>query len=348
MKQLWIWIMTLLLPGRMAAGEVKVTPLVGFPDKEKGYEQGVSACFAGCIDGYLVMAGGANFAEKPVAEGGKKCFYKGIYAAKITRGDALHWEMIGELPQAMAYGTTVKVGNSLILIGGQTTEGSTDAVYQLSLKAGKAVIEVLPSLPTPTDNHCATAYKNKVYVAGGASNGRANEDVLMLNLKKPREGWQKSEATLMPSVRNRIGQQAVCFVRKGELMVLGGFSTADEQYPAEVYDGPSGGALVQTNDGRLITAGGVNHEIFLDAISGRYECVAKEDYLKQPVEWYKFDGRLQLYNPATGTFTTITESPHLARAGAALVAYKDMIFSIGGETKPGIRSPQVTRVITKR
>lgn len=41
--------------------QVQVTPLHGFPSDEEGIAKGVSACYAGLIDGQLVMAGGCNF-----------------------------------------------------------------------------------------------------------------------------------------------------------------------------------------------------------------------------------------------------------------------------------------------
>ena len=326
------------------AGDIKITPMEGFPSSERGYELGVSACYAGCIEDMLIMAGGANFADKPVAEGGKKCFYKGIYGAKITSYDTLCWEKIGELPKALAYGATVSLGNRLIFIGGATAEGSVSSVFSVELKDGKAVVNQLPSLPVALDNISATIYNNMVYVAGGSSNGEEQNTVFLLDTKKSDAQWEIQKEYLCVPQRERIGMQTVSVAPNGKLMILGGFSNADDSHSAEVYDGPSGGALAQLCDGRIFIAGGVNHEIFLDAISGRYEKVAKADYLKKPVEWYRFDGRLQLFDPEDCSYTTLMESPFLARAGAALVGYKEMIFSIGGETKPGVRSPLVVKV----
>ena len=344
MKAILISFVSMFLPISLLAGDISITPMVGFPSSERGYEQGVSACYAGCIGDMLIMAGGANFAEKPVAEGGKKCFYKGIYAAKITSADTLLWEKVGELPLAMAYGTTVAVGDRLILIGGSSAEGSLNSVFSLTMVQGKAEINELPSLPVALDNMSAAIYNNKVYVAGGSSNGKEQAEVYVLDMKKRSPRWQRQKKHTAVPQRQRIGMQTVAVVPKGKLMILGGYSSADGSHPAEVYDGPSGGALAQTSDGRIFVAGGVNHDIFLDAISGRYEFVAKDDYLKKPVEWYRFDGRLQQFDPTTCTYSTLVESPFLARAGAVLVAYKETIFSIGGETKPGIRSPLVVRV----
>lgn len=40
-----------------------ISSMSGFPSGEAGYELGVSACYAGFIGDYLVVAGGCNFPE---------------------------------------------------------------------------------------------------------------------------------------------------------------------------------------------------------------------------------------------------------------------------------------------
>lgn len=80
-----------LLAGAVSAQAQAQT---SFPNQEKGMEKGVSACFAGMLDGQLLMAGGCNFPDKPVAEGGKKHYYEGIYATSVS-GEAFDWQRIG-------------------------------------------------------------------------------------------------------------------------------------------------------------------------------------------------------------------------------------------------------------
>lgn len=120
----------------------------GFPANEKGIEKGVSACFAGIVDGYLIMAGGCNFPDVPAADGGKKKFYQGIYAAKIsTTADTLDWQLIGKLPEPCAYGVSVSLPNGLLCMGGCNAEGSSDQVFKITIEQRKAVVEAYPALP---------------------------------------------------------------------------------------------------------------------------------------------------------------------------------------------------------
>lgn len=46
----------------------------GFPTEDAGFLKGVSALYAGVIDGNLLIAGGCNFPDTPAADGGKKSF----------------------------------------------------------------------------------------------------------------------------------------------------------------------------------------------------------------------------------------------------------------------------------
>ena len=85
---------------------VRVTPLHGFPCDEEGIAKGVSACYAGLLDGRLVMAGGCNFPGLPPRLGGTKKYYDGIYTAQLSGDTALVWRRVGNLPAPAAYGVS--------------------------------------------------------------------------------------------------------------------------------------------------------------------------------------------------------------------------------------------------
>ena len=165
--------------------------------------------------------------------------------------------------------------------------------------------------------------------------------------------------------------QPVCASINNRLAVFGGFFGGDKrQNPMVFTDGLSfnrekrewkdlgfigeneaesitttGAAMVNISPNEVVLAGGVNKDLFFDAISGAYKMVKKEDYLLQPVEWYRFNTTLMHYSGETNKWTkTNLSSPHLARAGAAMVVHGNHIYYIGGELKPGIRSAQISRI----
>ena len=94
----------------------------GFPNTENGIEKGVSAPFGGVVNDYLIMAGGCNFPDKPVFEGGKKHYYKGVYAANVAQGNCLSWTKVGELPVEAGYGVSIPSPKGIYMLGGNNLE----------------------------------------------------------------------------------------------------------------------------------------------------------------------------------------------------------------------------------
>ena len=59
--------------------EISLEKMQGFPTEDAGFLKGVSALYAGVIDGNLLIAGGCNFPDTPAADDGKKVFYPDVY-----------------------------------------------------------------------------------------------------------------------------------------------------------------------------------------------------------------------------------------------------------------------------
>ena len=105
--------------------------------------------------------------------------------------------------------------------------------------------------------------------------------------------------------------------------------------------------LVVSSEGEawIVCAGGVNREIFWDAISGTYSMVAKADYLKKDISWYKFNDCFLTFNLKTGQWDIpFPENSLLARAGAQVALKGETLYYVGGELKPGLRSPGIVKV----
>ncbi len=350
---------------RMAREDVYTTEnVIGFPTDEDGYALGVSACYAGRIGDCIVMAGGCNF---PVP--GKKRYYRGIYAARPD-GNRLKWRLVGRLPEAAAYGVTVESGDSLVLAGGCNTDHSLSSVLSLHLDTTRweATVRRLPSLPCTADNTGGTRCGNKIYIAGGIQDGKPSADVWSADLSGTLQ-W-----TRVPSLPGAARVQPACASDETGVYVWGGFLQSGENSTVHCdglrYDTRSGIwqslPAPQTADGQTLTlsggtsttiksgkkekllivcTGGVNKDIFLDAISGKYRLTDKAEYLNHPVDWYRFNGRMLTYDTSEGKWLTPAPSDkRLARAGAQAVVYEGRIYYIGGELKPAVRTPDIVRV----
>lgn len=301
---------------------------------EPGYDRGVSAFFCGMCDGRLIMAGGANFpCDDPLAADARKVTYSGIYAADPAD---LQWRRTGSLPEPMAYGTSATTPRGLVWTCGR----------RAMLFDGDTLTD-LPALPAAIDNAASAAIGPVVYVAGGNCNGEPSHRLYALNINNQAKGW-----TRLADMPGNARVQPVMAASGGKLCLWGGFcgkkpATLNtdglcydpaknkwSRLPAPDGDISLGGGMAATlPDGNIAVAGGVNKNIFLEALRNQ-----APDYLQHPAEWYRFNTRVMVYQPSTGRWHTIADTPEAARAGCGVVAAPGNLYIIGGELKPRIRT----------
>lgn len=328
---------------------------------ESGIECGVSAPFAALLpDGRILTAGGCNFPSDPMAAGSRKKFYRGIYAADTA---TMEWRRIGSLPEATAYGATAVTPKGIALIGGTPDGIPTSDVLLLDVDGESTATCSLPSLPLPLDNMACAAIGNRIYVAGGNAGGIPSADLYMLDLDNPETGWKRLRR--MPGHPRVQPVMAAAESADGEmnLYVWGGFaprhagheptleldglrySPSKDKWTA--IGGPSdaegnplsvgGGSACTLSDGRIAVSGGVNKDIFLEALRDQ-----APDYLRHPAEWYRFNPNILTFNPTTGQWSIEETTQHAARAGAVMVAGSDHdLYIMGGEIKPRIRTSEI-------
>lgn len=346
--------------------EISLEKMHGFPTENAGFLKGVSALYAGVTNGKIMIAGGCNFPDVPVADGGKKVFYQDVYITPLTKDTVFNWKKIGTLPQAAAYGVTISTEKGLICVGGTTATRSLSDVFLLSLQKDILKTDTLPSLPVAIDNMAGALVEHSVYIVGGNVNGVPSSQVYSLDLTDIDKGWQQE--TDIPG-EPRV--QPVCVAQADKLYVWGGFAPAVADQPASLsVDGYmftpetkewtpvatprdaegkeislGGGVGTTFGEGLILCAGGVNKDIFLKALQGIY---AGKAYLSHPVEWYEFNDKLLLYHPQTDKWTTLGNYEQGARAGAAIVSQDGFHYIINGELKPGIRTNEINRIKENR
>ena len=318
-------------------GTMKVTDLKPIPDA--AYAKGVSAPFCGVVGETLVVAGGANFPDKSLLEGGAKRVYADIWAYVSDE-----WVHAGLLPDSTAYGATFAVDDALILAGGNVCGTTTDKVYELRLQGGTAVLRALPSLPVPMEQCGWTRDGDRLYLVGGV--GTTGVYTCTIGSYE----WAKIADLPEPLV------QPVAYASAGKLYVWGGFNpdTLEVSDKGLVWENgawrettsiPDGGTFVGATgatlpDGRLAVVGGVNRAIFTRALHNTPE--DRIPYLsKEPAE-YQFRQAVFAFDPATGTWTQPGSDPACALAGPGVAASgANALFVAGGELKPGVRSTKI-------
>ena len=201
---------------------------------------------------------------------------------------------------------------------------------------------------------------NKIYLVGGNADGKASNRVFRLDLGFMNGSWEE-----LPPMPGDPRTQPVCAAVNSRLYVFGGFAGPQGDKAATMSlsglcyhptantwvevrtpcdeNGESislgGGAAVVMGD-RIICTGGVNKEIFLNALNGQYE---RQFYLSQDPSWYGINSKILAYNPFSDSWDVLGESEKTARAGAGMVACGSYAFVINGEIQPGIRSSEITR-----
>lgn len=125
-----------------------------------------------------------------------------------------------------------------------------------------------------------------------------------------------------------------------------------------------GGCAVATDSARILFLGGTRYELFLTALRREKELhkartenrkttadsLQRESsaYLSHPPAWYRFNTELYCFDTEKNAWTSLGEYPQSARAGAGAVWYGNRLFVICGETKPGIRTPEVNQLTCKQ
>ncbi len=334
---------------------------------EPGVEAGLSGCFAARHGNKLIIAGGCNFPGNPFAPGASKKFYRGIYAADTAD---MQWHIIGELPEPAAYGATAVTPQGIVLIGGSSAEHPLKECRMLTLPNGSTQLADLPSLPVSVDNAAAASIGNMVYLAGGNADGTPSRSLYCLDLAAPASGWTKLKdmpgnprvQPVMAAARDADGEEC--------LYIFGGFAGRHGSHEPSLeldglkykpstrkwhrLDGPAtasgdpvsvgGGAACTLRCGKIAVCGGVNKDVFIEALRNQ-----APDYLDHDPQWYRFNPYTFIFDPASESWSVALEdAAATARAGAALFPGTDCdLYVYGGELKPRVRTSETTHIICK-
>ena len=310
-----------------------------------GYEKGVSAPYTGVVGKQWVVAGGANFPDKPLLEGGAKKVYSDIWMYSAERD----WDRIGEMPDAAAYGASFSLPEGMLLCGGSVAGKPSASVHLLKVKKGKAQLQILPALPDGIAEAGWSTDGKTLYIAGGVTASGASDAVY--GCRKGKWAWQRVATLPVPLV------QPILFAAPGKIYVWGGYNpetlevicngwcldTATgvwREAPGAPDNGTFiGASAVTLKDGRLLVAGGVDAKIFQKAL--RQGSEDKIPYLSQPPAAYRFRDSVWIFDPSGEEWNREGAWGRTALAGAGLAVSGDKVLVAGGEIKPGVRSPYI-------
>ena len=340
--------LSLLICSMLGMAQNKVTVSPSTP-----MDKAVSGHYASWTKGSLATYGGCNFPDVPCADGGQKAYYP------------------------RAYGASVQVPGGTVYLGGMDAAASiSECIF---INASDSTTTKIAPLPVALDNFAATYHNGMIWAAGGETDGIPNNKVYALPFPGEGNAWSiagtiPDDCRLQPcaTVQNTSSGHA--------LFLFGGYRPKTEGSEAIVYtDGiympiaklkkgnvgaeqwkrtapaftKTAGTALQPQAivgstcsavgySHVLFFGGVDHDIFLSAISGQQDSM----YLRHTPDWYRFREDVLTYHTITDSWGLLPGNSLLARAGACLTPEdggEGWSYS-GGELMPGVRSADVTHV----
>lgn len=309
----------------------------------------------------VLLAGGANFPHaKPnaqsAAERGEKVFYSDI--AVLPHGITSAGESAAvkplttaSLPTPVGYAAFAATDRGMVVAGGCNAGGHISTVTRTELFGSELRVEALPALPRTVAYPAFALVDNKFYVIGGQENADSTtclSSCFSLDLTDVSSGWK--ELAPMPSGR----MLAAAGVVNGVIYVMGGCSLspndkgeAERTYLSDVlcYDpgsnswGRVAGEMPESlvgmanplpvRAGKLYIVGGDPGVYYRASLAGL-----------QPAQHPGQSKAVYSFTPATGQWVKEGE---LRQGVATLPAVQadGVIYTISGETHPGVRTPVI-------
>ena len=140
---------------------------------------GVAGPFVGVHNDALIVAGGANFPDKPLWDT-DKVWHDKIYVL-VDKGDGnFVWEHGGKLEKPIAYGSSVSTSEGVLCIGGDDSQKVYTDVFLLSWNPLDKELskKKMPSLPEPVAYGSAVIHKDTVYLVAGQSGKNSTQLII--------------------------------------------------------------------------------------------------------------------------------------------------------------------------
>ena len=293
----------------------------------------------------IVAAGGTNFPDKPLWQGGQRRYHRDIL--KLSRKDGVWtWRQIGELPEGLvgaAFCATPR-RDGLIFAGGAAADGHRTGVWRIALDG--EVTRLGSDLPPPRAYGGFTATNGNLIFLGGTDRPDATETLptlTSLDLDAPDKGWRTTDAD--PSY-GRI----IPLVGAGPNLLLwaGGCSlSAKDSKPFRDYHEnlafqsslDAGNRFHGLPHALAGAAGpGVLSQTHLFFVGG-------DDGAQYGHPYETHTGlarRILVIDLETFEVTDVGEWPHPV-AVAPLLRLGDDLVTVSGELRPGVRTPRLTR-----
>ena len=313
-------------------------------------------------NGAILLAGGANFPERPPWEGGEKVWYDQIWFLDLESPDETagprpeggagpRWRRAGTLERPLAYAACVSTAEGVLLVGGDDGVDVSREVLRLRYERGdgpgRVSVERLPPLPRATTYAAAAVSGRRVYVAAGRDSMDAADlykAFWSLDLDDLEAGWTVHEPYPGParikmvaaaqSNGNGAPSEAV-YLFSGEAQAAGRPTYTTEAWAFDPAGGPAGAwrpvaALPQPVAAGAAVPLGEAHVAVFSGSTGRFVHLPPEE---NPL----FPTTVLGYHTLTDTWTEVGDLPQGVVTTPAFLVGGDAVL-VSGEIRPGVRT----------
>lgn len=325
----------------------------------KGYNEniGTAGLVKGVINDKFIVGGGANFPDGSPLKGGKKVVQKDIYLFQ-DNGNGINVLDQYTFTHGLAYGANVVNENTLYYLGGEDTKDNSDDLLAITIKDNKINVEKIGELPVTVENAIAQYKDGKIYFGVGKLAGKLSKDFYVYDLKTKES---KKLAEFPGEARNQsisqiFGDEIVVFSGGDKVTYQDGYkyNIKDDKWEklADVKIGDEeisllGADAVKLNDNELLTIGGFNKDVWKEAneklgtLQGEEKEAYRKDYFSREISAYKWNKKMLVYNIKDNTWKSLGDINFDAPCGNALLMNKGNVYSIMGEIKPTVRTPNI-------
>jgi N-acetylneuraminic acid mutarotase len=307
---------------------------------------GVAGAFAGVSGDALIVAGGANFPDKPPWEGGTKKWHDEIY---VLSYGTTNWLTGFKLPRPLAYGLSVPFDGGVLCIGGSDNLRHHAEVFLLRWRDGRVLVETnFPPLPQPLANACGIFCKGCVCVIGGettpgATTAQASAWRLKLSAAQP--AWER-----LPDLPGPGRSLAMAATTGNSVYVLGGVALSAgpdgkpmRRYLSDVYALPSSASAWERKKDLPVPLAAAPSPTPLVG-SGWIALLGGDDGsrygFQPPAEHPGFSSNILLWHPSR-MYNRLAGVLTVSRVTTPTVVWRDEFIVPSGEVRPGVRSPAV-------
>ncbi|MBL9214518.1 MAG: hypothetical protein JNG83_03480 [Opitutaceae bacterium] len=199
---------------------------------------GMAGVLSGMHGEVVIAAGGANFPDKSVWDGGKKVTHDTIYV--LLPGEQ-SWRPAGRLPEPRAYAAVVSLPDGVLAVGGENPDRIFQDTLLLRWDGAKVCVETVgPALPAPVTAAVSGLLDDHVYIAGGYAPGAPRLSTMhfwRLDVRRRNQGWER-----LPAWDGPARAQAAMAVLDGALYLVSGLEmvvqpdgTTRGNYLADAY-----------------------------------------------------------------------------------------------------------------